>query len=268
MSSPQKENGFTPIANELFEAFYRCKLLEYERVCIMHIWRKTYGWNKKEDWVANSQFSEETGIPRPHITRTLKALKDKKIVTLLGNKISINKDYDKWKVEWRKLPHQVTGITSPGNDSLPHQVPTKERKKITKERGVTSSSLLNLKDKQKADMGWGNNRGDDADEFVVDYESGEVKDTAPVSKKKYPNALQVYKVFLEVLGKLPANWKVNKTQLQCAENLFAERGLDKVRNALQFYKEHQEEEFCPQVSSPYDLDTKWTKLGEFKLKLK
>ena len=117
-------------------------------------------------------------------------------------------------------------------------------------------------------MGWGNNRGDDADEFVVDYDSGETKSTAPVSKKKYPNALKVYKVFLEVLGKLPANWKVNKTQLQCAENLFEERGLDKVRNALQFYKEHQEEEFCPQVSTPYDLDAKWTKLGEFKLKQK
>lgn len=115
-------------------------------------------------------------------------------------------------------------------------------------------------------MGWGNNRGDDADEFVVDYESGETKSTAPVSKKKYPNALQVYKVFLEVLGKLPANWKVNKTQLQCAENLFEERGLEKVRNALQFYKEHQEEEFCPQVSTPYDLDTKYTKLSQFKTK--
>ena len=114
-------------------------------------------------------------------------------------------------------------------------------------------------------MSW-NKPADDAEEGVVDYDTGEMKSTAPVSKKKYPNALQVYKVFLEVLGKLPANWKVNKTQLQCAENLFEERGLEKVRNALQFYKEHQEEEFCPQVSTPYDLDAKWTKLGEFKLK--
>lgn len=267
MSSPQKENGYTPIANELFEAFYRCKLLEYERVCIMHIWRKTYGWNKKEDRIANSQFSEETGIPRPHITRTLRALKDKKIVTSSGNKISINKDYDEWKVEWRKLPHQVTKVTSPGTKSLPHQVPTKERKKITKEKGENSFSSLNLKDKQKASMTWGNNRGDDADDNVVDFDGdGSLKSTAPVSKKKYPNALKVYKVFLEVLGKLPANWKVNKTQLQCAENLFAERGLEKVRNALQFYKEHQEEEFCPQVSTPYDLDTKYANLSQFKTK--
>lgn len=114
-------------------------------------------------------------------------------------------------------------------------------------------------------MSW-NKPADDFEEGVVDYESGEMKSTAPVSKKKYPNALQVYKVFLEVLGKLPANWKVNKTQLQCAENLFAERGLEKVRNALQFYKEHQEEEFCPQVSTPYDLDTKYANLSQFKTK--
>jgi hypothetical protein len=132
----------------------------------------------------------------------------------------------------------------------------------------TSSSLLNLKDKQKASMGWGNNRGEE-DEGVVDYDGdGSMKSTAPVSKKKYPNALAVYKVFLEVLGKLPANWKVNKTQLQCAENLFEERGLEKVRSALQFYQEHQEEEFCPQITQPSDLDAKWTKLGEYKLKQK
>jgi hypothetical protein len=144
-------------------------------------------------------------------------------------------------------------------------VSIKERKKTIKEKGENTFSLSNLKDKQKASMGW-NNPGDDFEEGVVDYDTGEMKSTAPVSKKKYPNALAVYKVFLEVLGKLPAHWQVNKTQDQCAENLFEERGLEKVRNALQFYKEHQEEEFCPQVSTPYDLDTKYTNLSQFKTK--
>jgi hypothetical protein len=87
-----------------------------------------------------------------------------------------------------------------------------------------------------------------------------------VSKKKYPNALPVFKVFLEVLGTFPSNWKINRTQLQAAENLFTERGLDKVRNALEFYKENKDDKYCPQISQPSDLDAKYTKLGEFKIK--
>jgi len=128
------------------------------------------------------------------------------------------------------------------------------------------SPLLNLKDKQKASMGWGNNRGDDADEFVVDYDSGEVKDTAPVSKKKYPNAPAIRKLFSEILGINPADWRKNTTVLQACENLYSERGLDKVRNALEFYKENKDTKYCPVIASPLDLDRKYTNLSQFKTK--
>lgn len=161
--SPQKENGYTPIANELFEAFYRCKLLEYERVVIMAIWRKTYGWKKKEDWVSNSQLSDETGIAQSHITRTIKQLTAKNIIHKNGKKISVNKLYREWIVDWRKLPHEVTKVTSPGKKKLPHQVPTKEKRNYTKESN--HSSMKN--------------------EHYVDYETGEV--VPIVSKSKTPS---------------------------------------------------------------------------------
>jgi phage replication O-like protein O len=182
MVNPQKENGFTPIAHELFQAFYSCKMTEYERVIVMHLWRKTYGWDKKEDWISNSQFSEETGVPRPHVTRTLNELKRKKIVTSSGNKLSVNKHYDNWEVEWRKLPHQVTRVTSSGNKKLPDQVPTIERKKETIERGETSSLSGDLKT-NKNDMGW-NNKSDDFEEGVVDLDGdGKIYDPAAEADK-------------------------------------------------------------------------------------
>jgi len=181
MVSPQKEKGFTPIAHELFQAFYGCKLTEYERVLIMHIWRKTYGWDKKEDWISNSQFSEETGIARSHITRTIKLLTSKKIISKSGKKISVNKHYDQWKVEWRKLPHQVTIVTSPGNKKLPHQVPTKESKETIQKKLSETSSLIKNNDK---DM-W-KRQPDDEDEVSIDYDSGEtIKD--PVLEEKAEN---------------------------------------------------------------------------------
>ena len=88
--SPQKENGFTPIANELFEAFYRCKLLEYERCVVMCVWRKTYGWSKKEDWISLSQMEIETGISKCNISRVITRLINKKIIQKNGFLKSIN----------------------------------------------------------------------------------------------------------------------------------------------------------------------------------
>lgn len=127
--------------------------------------------------------------------------------------------------------------------------------------------LLELKDNKK-DMGW-NNPADDAEEGVVDFDGdGSIKDESKPVLKKYPNAPAIRKIFQEVLGINPQSWKQHKPQLQSCENLFKERTPDKVRSALIFYKEHQGEEFCPVINSPYDLDAKWTKLGEFKLKQK
>lgn len=178
--SPQKENGYTPIANELFEAFYRCKLLEYERVIMMCIWRKTYGWNKKEDWIANSQFFEETGIPKPHITRTLKALRAKNIIVKDSKRVTIRKDYGKWLVEWR-VTSPGNKVTSPGNKKLPHQVPTKERKQITKEITEQSSEVT------KKDMSFRNMRKYKEDghwnEPAIDADTGdEVADEVETEK--------------------------------------------------------------------------------------
>lgn len=84
-----------------------------------------------------------------------------------------------------------------------------------------------------------------------------------VSSLKYPNAKKVREVFAEVLGYNPAAWR-NKAQVQACENLYKERGLEKIRKVLEFYVENKDRDFCPQVSSPQDLDLKYAKLSSFK----
>jgi len=249
--SPQKENGYTPIANELLEAFCKCKLLEYERCIVMTVWRKTYGWSKKEDWIANSQLSMATGIARPNITRTIKSLVAKNILQKRGKKICVNKNYLDWKVEWRIVISPDNRVISPDNKKLSHQIPTKAIKQITKTISDKSPIMPFNKNKEEA---------------VVDYDSGEIVEPVKPQTKKYPNAPAICKIFQEVLGKNPGNWRVNKTQLLACENLYTERTPAKVRSALLYYQANREEKYCPQISSPYDLDSKWTKLGEFKLK--
>lgn len=83
-------------------------------------------------------------------------------------------------------------------------------------------------------------------------------------KKVKSSCYVVFDVFKDVLGRAPLNWHKNKTQRTCAENLFKERGLDQIRKALEFYRQSKDEPFCPVVDSPYDLDSKWTKLIAFR----
>ena len=109
MASPQKENGFTPIAHELLEAFILAKFTEYQRKIVLFIWRKTYGWNKKEDDISNSQFVIGTGINKGNVSRTIKELKNAKVVISRDNKLKVNKNYEEWKVISRDNKSYLTG---------------------------------------------------------------------------------------------------------------------------------------------------------------
>lgn len=77
--------------------------------------------------------------------------------------------------------------------------------------------------------------------------------------KKYPHSKEVFGLW----GSYPRNWELNTTQLRAAENLFEEQGIEEIKGALDYWKKHKDEDFCPQVPSPYDLDSKWLKLSAF-----
>lgn len=131
---------------------------------------------------------------------------------------------------------------------------------------VSETSSLQVQGSNNENMTF-KRQPDDFEESVVDYDGdGSTKTPPKPQTKKYPNAPLVFKIFEEVSGKYPANWKINKMQLLSAENLYTERGLQPVKNALEFYKQNKDIEFCPQITQPSDLDAKWTKLGEFKKK--
>ena len=67
MAEPQKENGYTPIANEIMDALCRIRIPGEERQVLDCIFRKTYGWNKCEDSISLTQFMEMTGLKKPAV---------------------------------------------------------------------------------------------------------------------------------------------------------------------------------------------------------
>lgn len=154
------------------------------------------------------------------------------------------------------------------NYKAPLQAPVKAREKHERSTPINkndnneeelaeTSSALKVKSKDMKT--YDENKHSDSDIPEIDIEVNETI-THKIQTKKYPNAKVVFALF----GKHPANWKINKTQLQSAENLFAERGVEQIIKALSFLKENREDKFCPQVNSPYDLDSKWAKMIGFK----
>jgi phage replication O-like protein O len=102
LANPQLENGYTKISNELLEAICKTRLSDYEHRVLMMIIRKTYGFNKKADWICLKKLSDDTEIRLPHISRTITNLLERNIISKQKRKVSIQKDYEKW------LPKEVT----------------------------------------------------------------------------------------------------------------------------------------------------------------
>jgi len=91
----------------------RTNLSAYQGRILWAIFRRTYGFNQKEDWISNSQLVQSTGIFKGHVSRAIRELMARNIVTKRGNKIGFNKDYQ----QWRELPIGVTR-----HDLLPNGV--------------------------------------------------------------------------------------------------------------------------------------------------
>lgn len=91
------EEGYTRISNELLESILTAGLTQHQLLVVMAIIRKTYGYNKKIDWVSNWQISELTGL-LPHKCSTAKgALLRRKILVSSGRFVGINQCLSEWK---------------------------------------------------------------------------------------------------------------------------------------------------------------------------
>lgn len=139
MASPQKENGYVALANEIVEKLCQYRLPGQEWQILWVILRKTYGWNKKMDRISLSQYSEMTGMPRSKCHQVLKSLINKNIVIKgvpqKGNTTAISygiqKDFDKWKLFPKKVTVPQKGnrvFPKKGTKVFPKKVTTKDNK--------------------------------------------------------------------------------------------------------------------------------------------
>lgn len=101
MASPQLENGYIQIANELYTALYCVDLNGAEFRVFSFIMHMTYGYKRKFYTLSATYIAEGANIPVKTVRRALKSLVAYNMIISRGqsNKIkafSINKNYEKW----------------------------------------------------------------------------------------------------------------------------------------------------------------------------
>jgi phage replication O-like protein O len=108
MASPQLENGYLRLSNELAEAICRTPFNGSQARIVMAIIRETYG-NFKGRKIARlslQRISNATGIDMRNVQREVGRLRATNVVMRAGQEgqffYGIQKDYDKWSVPKRK----------------------------------------------------------------------------------------------------------------------------------------------------------------------
>lgn len=146
MANPQAENGHTDIANTIMEALAKTRIPGEARQVLDFILRKTYGWHKKEDAIALSQFVLGTGLKKPIVIRARTKLLHMNLINVIkkdnadGLTYRFNKNFDIWKPLSKKitLAKKIISVVQKDNKSLSKMIPTKET--ITKETTTKEKS--------------------------------------------------------------------------------------------------------------------------------
>lgn len=96
MANPQPDR-YTRLSNELFEAIMQTDFSKRQRSMLDLIIRASYGCNKKYALLRPSDF-EVVGVYKTHVKKELEYLCRARVIFIDGERISLNKDYDQWRI--------------------------------------------------------------------------------------------------------------------------------------------------------------------------
>ena len=165
--SPQLEDGYTSIANELLEAIYNTHFSEYESRTFWFIVRMTYGWKHKMDTIALSQFEKGVidkdgkllvrglNINHSKICQTINCLVSRNIIIRKKDgyitSYGLQKDYDEWdKTTKHNIKSSVQSDTSHSatslldtvqSDTSPKDTPPVSNQSLPSVQPVTETSV-------------------------------------------------------------------------------------------------------------------------------
>ena len=231
MASPQKENGYTSIANELMEAFARTPSIGSEAFqVLMLLLRRSYGYHKKEAEMSMSFIANGTGMKRRNAIRAVQRLVSKRILVHEESRLFINKDYDQWVVS--KRTPSVQTDTPPVSKRIQKVVskrtPNKERDKETPEKEIMQPPLA----------------------------------TPSAVAEKQPNEINIVMEAFQMKINPTINYG-NRTQRAAIQDLLKLMGLEKLLRTIEYAAAVQSEQFAPTITTPYQLKEKFAQLTSY-----
>lgn len=102
MANPQKENGYTALANELLEAILLHPFTGQELKTILFIARETYGWSRKKSQISYTEIARSTAISRRNVIKICQRLVSNGVLFYQGTGdrharlFGIQKNYESW----------------------------------------------------------------------------------------------------------------------------------------------------------------------------
>ncbi len=109
MASPQLENGYTSIANEILDNLCKLSLNGTELKVVICIFRYTFGFRRKSHKLSASFISRYGNCELSSVKRALKRLQEKKIVVCVNPEkkgvtaeLMFNKNYEQWSTSSKK----------------------------------------------------------------------------------------------------------------------------------------------------------------------
>lgn len=92
------DDGYTRLANELYEELIGANLTRNQAKVAHAVCRKTYGFNKKMDRIADSQISQLTRLPRQKVNKAKNELIQMCVLVREGMLIGPNKNLTEWQI--------------------------------------------------------------------------------------------------------------------------------------------------------------------------
>ncbi|HCD2195667.1 TPA: replication protein [Escherichia coli] len=91
------DDGYTRFANELLEAIASADLTARQLKVMLAYVRKTDGFNKKTDRIADEQIAQLTGLSRQNVNKAKKELISMNCLFMDGNQIGVNREVSAWQ---------------------------------------------------------------------------------------------------------------------------------------------------------------------------
>ncbi|MGU4422419.1 replication protein [Escherichia coli] len=91
------DDGYTRFANELLEAIASADLTARQLKVMLAYVRKTCGFNKKTDRIADEQIAQLTGLSRQNVNKAKKELISMNCLFMDGNQIGVNSEVSAWQ---------------------------------------------------------------------------------------------------------------------------------------------------------------------------